>query len=186
MDAADNAAQLTKHRLIPSHGPRTTSTSSRRSRRPTNGGSWSTTLGSSRSHPRPRDEGSGDRSSTRHGGEHDNDKAPTSEDSARPGGADPSSTDIAFAEWLLATLLVSAGAVHLALAPSHFGESTVEGVGFLVAAWLQIALAVAVLLRPSRGVIFTVIAVSAASIGAWAVSRIWGLPFGEHRATPRR
>ena len=24
------------------------------------------------------------------------------------------------------------------------------------------------------------IAVSAASIGAWAVSRIWGLPFGEH------
>ena len=31
-----------------------------------------------------------------------------------------------------------------------------------------------------HAVIFTVIAVSAASIGAWAVSRIWGLPFGEH------
>jgi hypothetical protein len=70
--------------------------------------------------------------------------------------------------------------VHLALAPSHFGESPVEGVGFLIAAWLQIALAVAVLFRPTRVVIFTVIAASAASIGAWAVSRIWGLPFGEH------
>jgi hypothetical protein len=83
-------------------------------------------------------------------------------------------------QWLVAALLVGAGAVHLALAPSHFGESTVEGVGFLVAAWLQIALAIAVLLRPTRVVIFTTIAVSAASIGAWAVSRIWGLPFGEH------
>ena len=66
------------------------------------------------------------------------------------------------------------------LAPSHFGESTVEGIGFLFAAWLQIALAVAVLLRPTRVVIFTVIAVTAASIGAWAVSRISGMPFGEH------
>ena len=89
-------------------------------------------------------------------------------------------TGIGWVQWLVAALLVGAGAVHLALAPSHFGESTVEGIGFLVAAWLQIALAVAVLLRPTRAVIFTIIAVSAASIGAWAVSRIWGLPFGEH------
>ena len=89
-------------------------------------------------------------------------------------------SSIGWVQWLVAALLVGAGAVHLALAPSHFDESTVVGVGFLVAAWLQIALAVAVLLRPTRVVIFTVIAVSAASIGAWAVSRIWGLPFGEH------
>src|SRR6188472_1270946 len=83
-------------------------------------------------------------------------------------------SSIGWVQWLVAALLVGAGAVHLALAPSHFGESTVEGVGFLVAAWLQIALAIAVLLRPTRVVIFTTIAVSAASIGAWAVSRIWG------------
>jgi hypothetical protein len=89
-------------------------------------------------------------------------------------------TGIGWVQWLVAALLVGAGAVHLALAPSHFGESTVEGIGFVVAAWLQIALAIAVLLRPTRAVIFTIIAVSAASIGAWAVSRIWGLPFGEH------
>jgi hypothetical protein len=89
-------------------------------------------------------------------------------------------TGIGWVQWLVAALLLGAGAVHLALAPSHFGESTVEGIGFLVAAWLQIALAVALLLRPTRAVIFAIIAVSAASIMAWAVSRIWGLPFGEH------
>ena len=89
-------------------------------------------------------------------------------------------SSIGWVQWLVAALLIGAGAVHLALAPSHVGESTVEGSGFLVVAWLQIALAVAVLLRPTRAVIFAVIGVSAASIGAWAVSRIWGLPFGEH------
>jgi hypothetical protein len=64
------------------------------------------------------------------------------------------------------------------LAPSHFAESTAEGVGFLAAAWLQIALGVAVLLRPTRRVVIAIVVVSAACIGAWAVSRIWGLPFG--------
>jgi hypothetical protein len=66
------------------------------------------------------------------------------------------------------------------MAPSHFGESTAEGVGFLVAAWLQIGLAVAVLLRPSRRVVLAIVAVSGACIAAWAVSRTWGLPFGAH------
>ena len=88
--------------------------------------------------------------------------------------------DIALVQWLLAALLLGAGAVHVAMAPSHLGESTVEGVGFLVAAWLQVGLAVAVLLRPSRAVIGAVVAVNAAAIVAWAVSRTAGLPFGEH------
>ena len=83
-------------------------------------------------------------------------------------------------QWALAALLVGAGAVHVAMAPSHFGVSTAEGVGFLVAAWLQIGLAAAVVMRPSRGVIGAVIAVSAACIAVWAVSRTVGLPFGAH------
>jgi hypothetical protein len=107
-------------------------------------------------------------------------EAPTSEASALADPADRSSTDVAFAQWLLASLLVSAGAIHVAMAPSHFGESPIEGVGFLVAAWLQIGLGVAVVLRPSRGVISAVIAVSSACIAAWVVSRTAGLPFGEH------
>jgi hypothetical protein len=108
------------------------------------------------------------------------DPSPTSERSAPPGAADGTSKDVAFAQWLLAALLLGAGAVHLAMAPPHFGESTVEGVGFLVAAWLQVGLGVAVVLWPSRGVMNAVIAVSTACIAAWGVSRIVGLPFGEH------
>ncbi len=99
--------------------------------------------------------------------------------SPRPSGTNRATT-VGWVQWLVAALLVGAGAVHFALAPSHFGESTAEGVGFLVAAWLQIALAVAVLLRPSRAVVGAIVALSAASIAAWAVSRTWGLPFGAH------
>ena len=51
---------------------------------------------------------------------------------------------------LLATLAVSAGAIHLAMVPSHWGESVVEGVGFAVTGWLQVAFAVALFARPSR------------------------------------
>src|SRR4051794_25824690 len=89
-------------------------------------------------------------------------------------------TRIGWVQWLVAALLVGAAAVHFAMAPSHFGESTAEGVGFLVAAWLQLGLAVAVLLRPSRAVVIATVVVSGACIAAWAVSRTVGLPFGQH------
>ena len=179
MDAADNAAQLTKHRLIPSHGPRTTSTSSRRSRRPTNGGSCRQRSGAHvhiRAHEmraraiaaRPDTEESMTTTKARHPRIPLARAGPTLRPLTSP------------SQWLLASLLVSVGAIHVAMAPSHFGESPVEGVGFLVAAWLQIGLGVAVVLRPSRAVVSAVIAVSAASIATWAVSRTAGLPFGEH------
>jgi hypothetical protein len=82
--------------------------------------------------------------------------------------------------WLLAATLVGAGAIHMAMVPSHLGESAIEGVGFLVAAWMQLGLAVAVLLRPTRAVLAAVGVTSVALIGAWAVSRTVGLPFGSH------
>jgi hypothetical protein len=101
------------------------------------------------------------------------------EPSTRRSGADRP-TGIGFVQWLAAALLVGAGAVHLAMAPSHFGESTAEGVGFLVSAWLQILLAIVVVLRPTRRVVIAVVAVTAACIEAWAVSRTVGFPFGAH------
>jgi hypothetical protein len=105
---------------------------------------------------------------------------PLADDAPRaPGGADWS-TGVSLVQCVVAALLVGAGAVHLAMAPSHFGESTTEGVGFLVAAWLQIGLAVGILLRPSRGVVVGTILASAGSIVAWIVSRTVGLPFGVH------
>jgi hypothetical protein len=91
-------------------------------------------------------------------------------------------TTVGWVQWFVAALLVGAAAVHLALAPSHFGHSTAEGVAFLIAAWFQLALAVAVLLRPTRRIIAAIIAVSVACIGVWVVSRIGGFSFGEHAA----
>jgi hypothetical protein len=41
-----------------------------------------------------------------------------------------SSAPVGLAQWLLAALLLAAGAVHFAIAPSHFGESTALGIGF--------------------------------------------------------
>jgi hypothetical protein len=96
-----------------------------------------------------------------------------------------SSTGVSVAQWLLAALLLGASAVHFALAPSHFGESTAEGIGFVVAGWLQLALAVVVVARrPTRAVAIATMVVSAACIAAWVVSRTAGLPFGEHAGHP--
>jgi hypothetical protein len=94
-------------------------------------------------------------------------------------GSGPHASAIAGPEhWLLAATLLGAGAIHMAMAPSHLGESAIEGVGFLVAAWVQLGLAVAVLLRPTRTVLAAVGVTSFALIGAWALSRTVGLPFG--------
>ena len=85
---------------------------------------------------------------------------------------------------LLASLSFAAGAIHLVMAPSHAGESTVEGAGFLIAGWLQIGLAAMLLMQASRLVLRASIVVNVGLIGLWAVSRIWGLPVGAHAWHP--
>lgn len=86
--------------------------------------------------------------------------------------------------WLLASLAASAGAVHFAMVPSHMESSTVEGVGFAVAGWIQIVTALLLVVRPSRGLLRFAMATSAVFVGVWAVSRTWGLPVGEHAGHP--
>lgn len=80
---------------------------------------------------------------------------------------------------VLASLLVAAGGVHLAMAPIHASNSTIESAGFAVAGWLQILLAFAILVRPGRSVLAATIVVNAAIIVGYAVSRTAGLPFGD-------
>jgi hypothetical protein len=84
------------------------------------------------------------------------------------------------AHWLLGALLAGAGAIHVAMAPSHLGESLVEGTGFVVAAWAQLGLAALVVLRPHRRWVGASAVVDVALVAAWLVSRTVGLPFGEH------
>jgi hypothetical protein len=81
---------------------------------------------------------------------------------------------------LLAALSAGAGAIHLAMFPSHWSESVVEGLAFAAGGWLQIAIAALLLRRAARATLGAAIVVSAAAIAVWIVSRTAGLPFGAH------
>jgi hypothetical protein len=85
---------------------------------------------------------------------------------------------------LLASLLVAAGLIHLVMVPAHMAESVVDGMAFVIAGWLQLALAVVVAVRPTRETLGATLVVNAALVGGWAVSRVWGLPYGAHRGHP--
>src|SRR5580765_2622775 len=85
---------------------------------------------------------------------------------------------------LLAALSGTAGAIHLAMVPSHWASAPVEGVGFAIVGWLQIAIAVVMLAMPSRMLLRVVMLVNVGAVGAWAVSRTAGLPVGEHAGQP--
>ena len=85
---------------------------------------------------------------------------------------------------LLAVLAAAAGVIHLAMVPSHWGSTVVEGTGFALVGWAQIALALAVLAAPSRLALRALMVVNLLAVGVWAVSRTWGLPFGDHAGHP--
>jgi hypothetical protein len=86
--------------------------------------------------------------------------------------------------WVVASCLAGAALIHAAMAPSHLGESAIEGWGFVLAAWAQLLLAVAVLLRPGRRVGLAVVAVNAVLVAAWAFTRTAGPPLGAHAGHP--
>ena len=85
---------------------------------------------------------------------------------------------------LLASLSGAAGVIHLAMVPSHMDISTVEGVGFAVAGWFQLAVAVLLMTRVSRTQLRVAMVANLVFIGAWVVSRTTGLPFGDHAGHP--
>jgi hypothetical protein len=85
---------------------------------------------------------------------------------------------------LLAVLLGSAGAIHLAMVPSHIESSSVEGIGFALVGWFQIGLGLGFLGRPSRAALRLAMLANVAFVGVWAISRTWGLPVGEHSGHP--
>lgn len=90
--------------------------------------------------------------------------------------AGPPGADAERGHWVLAALLVAAGAIHLAMAPSHLAESATLGTLFLLSGVVQVGLGLATANRPTRTVLWTSLLVSAACLAAWAVSRTVGLP----------
>lgn len=81
---------------------------------------------------------------------------------------------------LLATLSATAAVIHFAMTPSHMDASSVEGIGFAIAGWIQIILALTLASRPSRLMLKLAIVVNLVLIGVWAASRTVGLPIGAY------
>jgi hypothetical protein len=79
---------------------------------------------------------------------------------------------------LLAALSLGAGVIHLVMVPSHASEWLPEGIGFAVAGWAQIGLALLLLVRPSRGALRATCLLNLVLVGLWIVSRTVGLPVG--------
>jgi hypothetical protein len=82
--------------------------------------------------------------------------------------------------YLVAGLSAAAGVIHFAMVPSHMGEWAAEGVAFAVVGWVQLAVALLVVVRPSRLLLAATIVANVAFVGAWVVSRTTGPPFGPH------
>ena len=80
---------------------------------------------------------------------------------------------------LLAAAALGAALLHAAFAPGHFTETWSHGLAFAVMAWLQLALAVALLAYPSRRV-FALGTLNVLVIGLWVMSRTVGAPFGSN------
>lgn len=78
----------------------------------------------------------------------------------------------------LAGLSAAAGLVHLAVVPAHVAEWPAEGRAFAGLAVAQLALAVALVARPSREVLALALPVHGAAVAGWVWSRTAGFPFG--------
>jgi len=81
---------------------------------------------------------------------------------------------------VLAALAAGAGVIHLAMVPAHMSEWVLEGIAFAVVGWLQVLVAVALVLRASRALEWWVAGCSLALVALWGLSRVVGLPIGPH------
>src|SRR5215471_5817926 len=71
-----------------------------------------------------------------------------------PGGSEPTVPMGRVVAWCLAILSVAAAVLHFAVASENFGAHWSFGVLMLVAAWLQVMWAVAVIVRSSRSMLW--------------------------------
>lgn len=78
----------------------------------------------------------------------------------------------------IAALTLGAAGIHFAMAPDHFAEWWLFGVFFVASAWVQLGIAAAVVLRPSRRLFQLGFVVQSAIVVLWVVSRTSGLPIG--------
>ncbi len=98
--------------------------------------------------------------------------------SAAPGNERPSSVLAGPVRVVLAASLFGAAGIHFAMVPSHASEWLAEGVAFALTGWLQVALGVILLVRPSKIALQVTVVSNLVFVGAWAWTRTVGPPFG--------
>ena len=91
---------------------------------------------------------------------------------------DNATSTSSFVRATLAAALLGAAIIHFAMVPQHMTEWAPEGIAFIVTGWVQVALAIGIVMRPKRWMLWLTVAASAAFIAAWAITRVWGAPFG--------
>ena len=77
--------------------------------------------------------------------------------------------------------LVAAAGVHLGVAADHGREAIAAGAFFVGAALLQLLLAAAISMRPSRPVFLATIAANTVLVAVWAAARVAVVPLSGHR-----
>jgi hypothetical protein len=85
---------------------------------------------------------------------------------------------------MVATLAGAGALLAISLVGAHLHGSVLEGLTLLALAWVQAGIAVAVLLRPSRGLLGAAVIVDAVVVAAWLLSRTGSLTAFGHSAGP--
>src|SRR5438067_7661229 len=75
-------------------------------------------------------------------------------------------------------LTLGAAAIHFAVAPDQLHEYLPFGIFFLASGAAQVALALAIIARPSRALFRWAVLATLGMLALWGVSRTTGLPIG--------
>lgn len=106
------------------------------------------------------------------------------EDTEEPRDAVPLRTEAKLARQVAAIASLAAGVVHVFATPTHWEEWPLAGAFFAATAGFQLLWGL--LAFPIGNVFLRVAGILAnlGFLGLWAVSRVWGVPFGPHAGVP--
>lgn len=81
-------------------------------------------------------------------------------------------------QWVAGLLAIAAAGIHFGVMGEHAGVSWSHGLFFAVTAWVQLAFAAWIVLRPTRTAAWSGIALNAAIIAVWVFDRTVGIAIG--------